>query len=120
MQHVARAIREEAHVRRWNTSELARRAGLTQTTARHYFYADAKVEALAAVAAAFDLTVSELILRAERAMTAAERIEAGGADAFDQVEVMDIPEAEKVRMRELLGELTDNGVIAPGTRGAES
>lgn len=110
-------------MRRWNTSELARRAGLTQTTARHYFYAedrDAKVEALAAVAAAFDLPVSELILRAERAMTAAERIEAGGADAFDQVEVMDIPEAEKVRMRELLGELTDNGVIAPGTRGAES
>ena len=81
VQHVARAIREEAHVRRWNTSELARRAGLTQTTARHYFYAedrDAKVEALAAVAAAFDLPISELILRAERAMTAAERIEAGG------------------------------------------
>lgn len=122
MQHVARAIREEAHVRGWNTSELARRAGLTQTTARHFFYAedrDAKVEALAAVAAAFDLSVSELILRAERAMTAAERIEAGVADAFDRVEVMDIPEAEKLRLRELLGELTDNGVIAAGTRGGD-
>ena len=52
-------------------------------------------------------------------MTAAERIEAGVADAFDRVEVMDIPEAEKLRLRELLGELTDDGVIAAGTRGGD-
>lgn len=70
-QRLAAEVRAEAGRRGINSqSELARRAGMTQTTVRHYFYAcdrEPSIDALIAVAEALGVTASELLRRAEQA-----------------------------------------------------